>query len=400
MQQYGPGVEGGLDRLDRRGIITDTFMKIPLSSKARKIRSVLALFLRRMIFGLLIIGHYLTNLVISTNRSLSNSKKRALALFIVFLVFLSFFEIKTWKAHPDFDNLLVQAINRQDKSLENQNIPLAREKNKQKTYQIASLEREEISPSSLTPEGILVTNETDLDPSKPLTRTETETYYVQSGDTLYSIADKFGLSIDTLLWGNNLTLRSIIRPGQALEILPVDGITHKVKKGETLQGIAKKYKSTVEYIIDFNNLADASDIFEGDELIIPYGQKPYVPLPPSVKPKIKKYYAYTRPTGENCHSFEVGQCTWYVATRRCIPWSGNANQWIGRARNMGFQIGYTPQVGAVISLRESRRYGHVGYVEYFNDETVTFSEMNVKGLGIKTKRTLNLDDSRILGYIY
>ncbi|PIW67954.1 hypothetical protein COW09_00895, partial [bacterium (Candidatus Moisslbacteria) CG12_big_fil_rev_8_21_14_0_65_36_11] len=114
----------------------------------------------------------------------------------------------------------VQAINRQDKSLENQNIPLAREKNKQKTYQIASLEREEISPSSLTPEGILVTNETDLDPSKPLTRTETETYYVQSGDTLYSIADKFGLSIDTLLWGNNLTLRSIIRPGQALEILP------------------------------------------------------------------------------------------------------------------------------------------------------------------------------------
>ncbi|PJC00703.1 hypothetical protein CO074_01110, partial [bacterium (Candidatus Moisslbacteria) CG_4_9_14_0_8_um_filter_36_20] len=69
-------------------------MKIPgLSSKARKISlklSFLALFLRRMIFGLLIIGHYLTRLVISTNRSLSNSKKRALALFIVFLVFLSF----------------------------------------------------------------------------------------------------------------------------------------------------------------------------------------------------------------------------------------------------------------------------------------------------------------------
>ena len=388
MQQYGPGVEGGLDRLDRRGIITDTFMKIPLSSKARKISlklSFLALFLRRMIFGLLIIGHYLTNLVISTNRSLSNSKKRALALFIVFLVFLSFFEIKTWKAHPDFDNLLVQAINRQDKSLENQNIPLAREKNKQKTYQIAAF---------------LVTDEIDLDPSRPLTRTETETYYVQGGDTLYSIADKFGLSIDTLLWGNNLTLRSIIRPGQALEILPVDGITHKVKKGETLQSIAKKYKSTVECIIDFNDLADASDIFSGDELIIPYGQEPYIPPPATVKPKITQYYTYTKPTGNNCHTFVSGQCTWYVATRRCIPWSGHAKSWLANARNMGFQIGYTPQVGAVISLRESRRYGHVGYVEYFNDETVTFSEMNFKGPWIKTTRTLNLDDSRILGYIY
>jgi len=368
-------------------------MKIPgLSSKARKISlklSFLALFLRRMIFWLLIIGHYLTRLVISTNRSLSNSKKRALALFIVFLVFLSFFEIKTWKAHPDFDNLLVQAINRQDKSLENQNIPLAREKNKQKTYQIAAF---------------LVTDEIDLDPSRPLTRTETETYYVQGGDTLYSIADKFGLSIDTLLWGNNLTLRSIIRPGQALEILPVDGITHKVKKGETLQGIAKKYKSTVEYIIDFNNLADASDIFSGDELIIPYGQEPYIPPPATVKPKITQYYTYTKPTGNNCHTFVSGQCTWYVATRRCIPWSGHAKSWLANARNMGFQIGYTPQVGAVISLRESgwaaRRYGHVGYVEYFNDETVTFSEMNFKGLWTKTTRTLNLDDSRILGYIY
>src|SRR3989344_5396451 len=65
-------------------------------------------------------------------------------------------------------------------------------------------------------------------------------YTVEPGDTLSSISKKFDISVDTILWQNDLTERSTIRPGQSLEILPVSGIAHKVGRGDTIYSIAKK----------------------------------------------------------------------------------------------------------------------------------------------------------------
>ena len=59
-------------------------------------------------------------------------------------------------------------------------------------------------------------------------------YEVQVGDTVSSIADKFGVSTDTVLWQNNLSANESIKPGETLEILPVSGISHKVTKGDTV----------------------------------------------------------------------------------------------------------------------------------------------------------------------
>jgi len=259
-------------------------------------------------------------------------------------------------------------------------------------------------PSQISDEGCLVTPQTQLEPDYPLTRTETQIYKVELGDTLYSIADKFNLKIDSLLWSNNLSLRSILRPGQELKVLPVDGLTHKVKKGEALEQIAKKYKSTVDEIVEYNDLADNTDIYPGDELIIPFGQQVTVPAPkPVTKPKTSTY-VYQAPAGNNCHKFVPGQCTWYVASRRCIPWTGHAKDWLSNAKKFGFAIGHTPQVGAAVSLRESgwaaRRYGHIAYVESVSADTITISEMNFKGPWIKSTRVLNIDSPNILGYIY
>jgi len=365
-------------------------------------------FLKRILFGLLFVGHYLKGKLILPFKFLLSSQKGVIVLLIIFTTLFSFSETEPGTvqhlAELNQQSLLAKAVNAQKMSFsQNQNIHLISLNNPEEpSFQIASLQRED-GPLSLTAEGILVVPEKDIDLSKPLTRTETEIYEVRSGDSLYSIADKFGLTIDSLLWENNLTLRSTIKPGQALKILPVDGLTYQIKKGETLEAIAKKYKSTIENIVEFNNLADASDIFAGDELLLPYGQKPYVPPLPVVKPKITKF-VYTKPVGNNCHTFVGGQCTWYVATRRCIPWTGHAKTWLANARKMGFQTGSTPAKGAVVALRESgwaaRRYGHVGYVESFSATTVTFSEMNFKGPWIKTVRTLDLNDSKIIGYIY
>lgn len=96
-------------------------------------------------------------------------------------------------------------------------------------------------------------------------------YQVQEGDTLTKIASDFGLSLGTVLWANNLTSASKIKPGQELKVLPVDGVLYIIKKGDIVTAIAEKYKITAESIIDFNNLPADGTIKNGTELVLPGG---------------------------------------------------------------------------------------------------------------------------------
>lgn len=107
------------------------------------------------------------------------------------------------------------------------------------------------------------------------------TYTIEEGDTLSTIADRFNISLNTVLWVNKLTVRSIIKPGNSLTILPVNGVLHKVKEGETVIGIALTYEAKEDDIIDFNNLDEDGFIVTGQILIIPGGKKP---APPEYKP--------------------------------------------------------------------------------------------------------------------
>ena len=95
-------------------------------------------------------------------------------------------------------------------------------------------------------------------------------YIIEEGDSLGGIAHRFGISVDTLLWENNLTLRSIIKPGQILKVLPVTGVSYVVKKGDTLKKIANTYKGVVEDMVFFNGLEeDGSNLKIGEKIIIP-----------------------------------------------------------------------------------------------------------------------------------
>jgi LysM repeat protein len=98
------------------------------------------------------------------------------------------------------------------------------------------------------------------------------TYEVQNNDTVGQIAANFGVSLNTILWANNLKSGSLINPGQELVILPISGVRHLVKKGDTISSIAQKYKAPIEEIIAFNNFSDDKSLIEGQELIIPDGQ--------------------------------------------------------------------------------------------------------------------------------
>lgn len=99
-------------------------------------------------------------------------------------------------------------------------------------------------------------------------------YKVKSGDTLAKIADDYGISLNTLLWANNLTAKSAIKEGQELKILPIDGVLYTVKKGDNLSAIAKKYKTDTEQIIDFNDLPADGSIKEGMDLVLPNAVMP------------------------------------------------------------------------------------------------------------------------------
>ncbi|NQU83870.1 MAG: peptidoglycan DD-metalloendopeptidase family protein [Parcubacteria group bacterium] len=104
-------------------------------------------------------------------------------------------------------------------------------------------------------------------------RTEIEKYIVQQGDTASTIARKFSLNINTILWANNLSTRSIIRPGDKLNILPVDGVLYTVKRNDTLSRIATSLGTDSEKIMEFNMLSSASALQIGEKLIVPGGKQ-------------------------------------------------------------------------------------------------------------------------------
>lgn len=105
-------------------------------------------------------------------------------------------------------------------------------------------------------------------------RTNIEKYIVKGGDTISSIAETFQLSIATLLAANKLTVRSYIRPGDTLVILPMDGVLHTVKKGDALDKIARTYAAETRDIRAWNSALDEKGLVPGAEIFVPGGRLP------------------------------------------------------------------------------------------------------------------------------
>jgi murein DD-endopeptidase MepM/ murein hydrolase activator NlpD len=123
-------------------------------------------------------------------------------------------------------------------------------------------------------------------PSRP--RQEIEKYTVVEGDTIFGIAEKFGLKPPTVLWGNYYLLQDnphALQPGQELNILPVDGTYHEWQVGEGLNAVSSYYGVSPEDIINYppNNLDPAAigdfatpNIEPGTWLIVPGGQREFI----------------------------------------------------------------------------------------------------------------------------
>jgi LysM repeat protein len=113
-------------------------------------------------------------------------------------------------------------------------------------------------------------------------RQEITTYVVKPGDTIFGIAYQFGIQPETIMWANGRFVEDnpdLLRVGQELIILPVDGVYHQVGKGDTVEKIAATFKTDPEAIIKFplNNLdPDNPQLQVGQWLVVPGGSKPYV----------------------------------------------------------------------------------------------------------------------------
>lgn len=111
-------------------------------------------------------------------------------------------------------------------------------------------------------------------------------HVVSEGETLSSIAQRYGLDVTTIVWENDLSENATLKPGTELRILPLDGVRHKVSRGETIYSIGKRYGldvSQVQVIVDypFNEFLndETFELATGQFVVVPDGVPPSKPAP-------------------------------------------------------------------------------------------------------------------------
>lgn len=212
------------------------------------------------------------------------------------------------------------------------------------------------------------------------TQSDITSYIVQPGDTVTSIAQKFGITTDSLRWSNGISGNSVA-VGKKLTVPPISGIIYTVKSGDTVDSLAAHYNANKEAIIAFND-AELTGLTVGEQIVIPDGVQPVVARSTPVSFSWGGYTAVYSSNG-----YDYGWCTWWAAKRRAdignpIPSNlGNAVTWAYLAQRAGLRVDGTPSAGAVAWYGSIRGLGHVGFVEQMNDDgSIWISDMNYFGV--------------------
>lgn len=202
-------------------------------------------------------------------------------------------------------------------------------------------------------------------------RADIFTYTVKPGDTIASLADKFGITSESILWSNNLNSQTLT-PGQKLTIPPITGIVYTAKAGDTIASIAGKYGVSEAELAAYND-AEQSPIEPGEQILIPNGQ--VATSAPAAPVWSGATYGF--------NGYDFGYCTWYVASQISVPsnW-GNASSWAYYATLSGWNVSSTPSVGAIAQTPYAAGgEGHVAIVVAINGSQVEIKDMNNYGDG-------------------
>lgn len=232
-------------------------------------------------------------------------------------------------------------------------------------------------------------------------------YITQPGDTVSSLAIKFGVTSNSILWSNSISANTL-SPGLTLFIPPINGIVYTVKPGDTAASLGLKYNADPTQITSFND-AEITGLQPNEQIVIPNASAPTVTL--AANSSYGSGYG-----GGNSYSFgygpiygyngyDYGYCTWWVAQRRAevglpIPSNlGNASTWYDLAQAAGIPTGSTPQKYAVVWF--GYYANHVAFVESVNaDGSIVISEMNRINWNMEDTRTIPASEVGSYRYIY
>ncbi|EKD66299.1 MAG: Peptidase M23 [uncultured bacterium (gcode 4)] len=289
---------------------------------------------------------------------------------------------------------------------------------------LSSYEWDTESSLSDTPSQVtwFVKPNTILDDSRDTSWVNKLLYYtIQSWDSLWYIADKFWVSVNSIIWSNDFSQNRVLKPGDTIKIPPVSGIVYNIASGDNLDSIAGKYKIDKLAILEQNQLDASKELKIWQQIILPWAVKPEPPKPIIIKstvpakkllvkkdtkkqtPKVKLQSGYSISYTGKWNKFAWWNCTYFVANHKNVTWRWNAGQWIANARAAWVPTWSDAVAWAIISFRGSGYnpyYGHVWLVVWIEWNDVIVKDMNYRRINEVTVRRINKNDSSIKWYIY
>lgn len=204
-------------------------------------------------------------------------------------------------------------------------------------------------------------------------KADIKNYVTVAGDTISSVANKFGVTSDSIRWSNGLSGEAL-NVNTKLVIPPVNGIVYTVRPGDTIDSIVQKFSANRDSLVAFNDL-DVGGLVVGSQIVVPNG---FVRGITSSTPITSSKFPWGSSPIYGYNGYDYGYCTWYVANRIAVPGNwGNANTWDNLAPMSGWSVSSAPRPG---SIAQSNRgyFGHVAVVEAVSPDgtMIRYSDMN------------------------
>lgn len=230
-------------------------------------------------------------------------------------------------------------------------------------------------------------------------RVDVLVYTVEQGDSLFAIAETFGLKPETVLWGNFDTLADnphTLQPGQKLNILPVNGTYHEWREGENLIKVSEYYGVDPLDIIQWpGNHIDIYDFdmdnpsFDpGKMLIVPGGKRELVDYgPPAItrdNPAIAATYGPGHCGTVYQGSVGVGVFIWPTTERWIVGYDYNpgANHpAIDIAGSVGSPVWASDNGVVVYSGWSNYGYGYLVVIDHGNGWQTLYAHLNSISVG-------------------
>lgn len=203
-------------------------------------------------------------------------------------------------------------------------------------------------------------------------------YEVAPGDVVSTIAERFGISTETVISANNLRNADFLRLGESLVILPISGLLHTVEKGDSLLYLASRYGVDTEEIVGYrvNNIANPDSLAIGQKLIIPGGTMPAARAATSTR-------GVARPAAEAAVGAAPAQANSSASGQFIWPNSGRITQYFSGAHS-GLDVAApygTPVAaadGGVVVDRAALNWGLGWYVtlDHGNGYATTYAHLS------------------------